>query len=241
MIDLHNHLLPGLDDGATDLESALHLARLAVQDGISHVVCTPHIHPGRYDNSPAGIETARAGLAAALEQAGLTLRLAAAAEVRFGLEVMDSFSRGTLPFLGEWQGNRVLLLEFPPGEFPFAAERLTQWLLERKVVPMIAHPERNKALMRSPAKLKPLLQQGCLLQVTADSVAGRFGPAVQAFSHALLEQDLISVLASDAHDPRHRPPRLGEGLEHAARLVGEARAERLVKHIPWQIAQSHFA
>ncbi|ASL29062.1 tyrosine-protein phosphatase [Azotobacter chroococcum] len=241
MIDLHNHLLPSLDDGAPDLETALQLACFAVQDGITHLVCTPHIHPGRYDNTLAGIEMVRDEFSAALKQAGTPLQIAAAAEVRFGLELMDGFTRGTLPFLGEWQGNKVLLLEFPHGEFPFGAERLTQWLLDRKVMPMIAHPERNKGLLRSPTKLKPLLQQGCLLQVTAASVAGRFGMAAQKFAHALLEQGLVSVLASDAHNLQYRPPLMSEGLEHAARLIGDIEAERLVEHTPWQIAQSHFS
>lgn len=241
MIDLHNHLLPGLDDGAPDLGTALQLARLAVQDGITHLVCTPHVHPGRYDNTPTGIASACAGFRAALQEAGISLRIGAAGEVRFGLELMESFASGSLPFLGEWQGNKVLLLEFPHGDIPFAAERLTQWLLQRKVVPMIAHPERNKALMHNPAKLKPFLQQGCLLQVTAASVAGRFGPAAQALAQALLEQDRVSILASDAHNLQHRPPLLSEGLEYAARIVGDVQAERLVRHTPWQIAQSHFA
>ncbi|TBW09307.1 capsular biosynthesis protein [Azotobacter chroococcum] len=241
MIDLHNHLLPGLDDGAPDLETTLQLARLAVQDGITHLICTPHIHPGRYDNTQAGIEAVRNEFSAALKQAGIPLQVAAAAEVRFGLELMDSLARGTLPFLGEWQGNKVLLLEFPHGEVPFAAERLTQWLLQRQVMPMIAHPERNKGFLRNPGKLKPFLQQGCLLQVTAGSVAGRFGPAAQALAHALLKQGLVNVLASDAHNLQHRPPLLSEGLAHAARLVGDAQAERLVRHTPWQITQSHFA
>ncbi|GAB3371937.1 exopolysaccharide biosynthesis protein [Azotobacter armeniacus] len=222
------------------METALQLARLAVQDGITHLVCTPHIHPGRYDNTLAGIEMVRGEFSAALKQAGIFLQVAAAAEVRFGLELMDGFARGTLSFLGEWQGNKVLLLEFPPGELPFGAEHLTQWLLDRKVMPMIAHPERNKGLMRNPAKLKPLLQQGCLLQVTAASVAGRFGMVAQKFAHALLEQGLVSVLASDAHNLQHRPPLLSEGLEHASRLIGDVKAERLVKYTPWQIAQSHF-
>lgn len=240
MIDMHNHLLPGIDDGAPDLETSLALARMAVQDGITHLVCTPHIHPGRYDNTPISIQRARASFEAALKEQGIPLRVAAAAEVRFGMELMAGVSEGTIPFLGKWQGKKVLLLEFPHGEIPFCAERLISWLLQRNVLPMIAHPERNKELMRTPSRLKPLLELGCLLQVTAASVAGRFGHAAEVLAHALLEQGVVTILASDSHNLQHRPPLLSEGMQRAARIVGDRKAESLVLHTPWEIAQSHF-
>ncbi|AOE83151.1 tyrosine-protein phosphatase [Pseudomonas sp. TCU-HL1] len=241
MIDLHNHLLPGIDDGAPDLETSLALARMAVQDGITHLVCTPHIHPGRYDNTPTSIQAAREHLVNALQAQSIPLRVAAAAEVRFGMELMVGISQGSIPFLGEWQGKKVLLLELPHGEIPFGAERLVSWLLQRNIIPMIAHPERNKGFMRAPARLKPFIEQGCLLQVTAASVSGRFGLAAEELAHALLLQGVVTILASDAHNLQHRPPLLSEGMQHAARLVGEAKAEALVKQTPWEIAQSHFA
>ncbi|SDR82556.1 tyrosine-protein phosphatase [Pseudomonas oryzae] len=240
MIDLHNHLLPGIDDGAPDLATALQLARIAVQDGITHLVCTPHIHPGRYDNDRRSIQAAHRIFNEGLAQAGIDLKVSWAAEVRFGMELMTALVEGALPMLGQWQDKKVLLLEFPHGEIPFGAERLTQWLLQRNVIPMIAHPERNKGIMRTPSKLKPFIAQGCLLQVTASSVAGHFGPTAQDVAHTLLEQDLVTILASDAHNTQHRPPHLREGMEHTARIVGDNRAERLVKDNPWQIARAHF-
>lgn len=240
MIDLHNHLLPGIDDGAHDLEASLALARVAVQDGITHLVCTPHIHPGRYDNTPASIQGAHASIVAALKAANIALQVAAAAEVRFGVELMVGIGQGTIPFLGEWQGSKVLLLEFPHGEIPFGAEQLTAWLLQRNIVPMIAHPERNKGIMRAPSRLKPFLKQGCLLQVTASSVTGYFGQAVQKIAHELLAQGVVTILASDAHNLQHRPPILSEGMQYAARIVGDTEAEALVKQNPWEIVQSHF-
>lgn len=240
MIDLHNHLLPGIDDGAPDLDTALALARVAVDNGITHMVCTPHIHPGRYDNTPDTIRTALHTLARALLEANIPLKISAAAEVRFGMELMQAVEQRTLPYLGRWQGKKVLLLEFPHGDLPFGAEKLTQWLLARDVVPMIAHPERNKTLLRHPARIKPFLQQGCLLQVTAGSVAGHFGSACQDFAHRLLEAGAVTILASDAHNLNHRPPVLHEGMEHAAAIVGHAMARHLVDAAPWEIAQSHF-
>ncbi|MES2917844.1 MAG: CpsB/CapC family capsule biosynthesis tyrosine phosphatase [Pseudomonadota bacterium] len=241
MIDLHNHLLPGIDDGADDLAAALAMARLAVECGTTHLVCTPHIHPGRYDNTPESIEAARRLFVDGLREAGIALQVAAAAEVRFDMEIMAGVSAGRIPFLGKWQGRDVLLLEFPHGEMPFGAERLTQWLLEREVIPMIAHPERNKGVMRTPSRLKAFIDQGCLLQVTAGALVGRFGERAQELAEELLQEGVVTVIASDAHNLQHRPPLLSEGYERAAQLVGEARAEALVRTRPWEIARHHFA
>ena len=241
MIDLHSHLLPGIDDGAPDLATALQLAKVALADGITHMVCTPHIHPGRYDNTPQTIEQALAELRAGLAEQQLALQVSAAAEVRFGMELMLAVKQQQIPFLGLWQQRPVLLLEFPHGELPFGAERLTQWLLQQGIQPMIAHPERNKGLLRDPSKIKPLVQQGCLFQVTAGAVAGRFGQPAQDLAERFLAEGLVTILASDAHNLENRPPVLSEGLAAASALLGEAEAYKLVQDNPWQLAQSKFA
>lgn len=240
MIDLHNHLLPGIDDGAPDLDTALQLARIAVADGITHLVCTPHIHPGRYENTPATIGQALLEFQQGLREHAIPLQVAAAAEVRFGMELMIGVKTNTIPYVGQWQGKNVLLLEFPHGEVPFGAEKLTGWLLQNNVIPMIAHPERNKGLMREPAKLKPFIEQGCLLQVTAGSVAGNFGEVAQDLAIQLLESNWVTILASDAHNVDHRPPVLTAGLAVAAEVLGADAAQRLVSDNPWQLAQHHF-
>jgi len=240
MIDLHSHLLPGLDDGAVDLASAMALARVAAEDGITHMVCTPHIHPGRYDNTIEAIAAAHKNLVDGLSKAAIPLRVAMGAEVRFDMELMAGIRNETVPFLGHWRGSRVLLLELPHGEISFGAELLTSWLLERGVVPMIAHPERNKGVMRAPSRLKTFIDQGCLLQVTAASVVGGFGKAARELSHALLKEGLVTVLASDAHNLKYRPPILSQGMHYAARIVGDAKAQALVRHNPWEIASSLF-
>ena len=242
MIDLHNHLLPGIDDGSPDIETSLQLARMAVAEGITHLVCTPHIHLGRWDNTPITIAAALRDFRAVLAREKIDLKVAAAAEVRFDIEIMQGVLRREIPFVGKWEGENVLLLEFPHGDIPFGAEKLVQWLRERNIRPMIAHPERNRAVMRTPARLRPLLDAGCLVQLTADAVAGRFGQPAQAIAHDLLAAGKVTVLASDAHNVDKRPPSLRAGVEAAAGVLGdEARAERLVRDVPWQLAESRFA
>lgn len=240
LIDLHCHMLPGLDDGPEDLQTSLAMARFAVKNGITHTICTPHIHPGRYENTTQNIKAACSRFAAALKAANINLKIGAAAEVRFDSQLMTRVKDGTIPFLGEWAGRKVLLLEFPHGEVPFGAEKMTKWLLGQGIMPVIAHPERNKGLMQTPAKLKPFIQQGCLLQVTAASVAGGFGSRAQELAHTLLQQGVVSMIATDAHNMQHRPPDMRQGLIAAAKIIGEREAKHLVIDTPWRISQGEF-
>ena len=241
MIDLHTHLLPGLDDGAPDLASALEMARFAAACGTTHLMCTPHLHLGRYDNCAAGIAAALARFTDALTDAGIALQVSAAAEVRFDSELMPLALAGKLPCLGYWQGRQLLLLELPHSHVPAGTIQLARWLMEHGLQPMIAHPERNKGLMSRPEQLRPLLQLGCPLQVTAGSLTGRFGERAQALAERLLLEGQITVLASDAHNLTVRPPNLLPGLTAAIQLVGEPAARRLVEDNPWRITETHFS
>jgi protein-tyrosine phosphatase len=240
MIDLHCHLLPGIDDGPKDMHTSLAMARIAEASGITHMVCTPHIHPGRYDNSAANIRIVCRQFAVAIAEAGIQVQVSYAAEVRFGSELMSMIDDGSIPFVGHWKGRKVMLLEFPHSGIPFGAEQMTRWLLSRGVMPMIVHPERNKGFMQQPARLRPFVQQGCLLQLTAGSVAGSFGDPAQELALDLIKQGVVSILASDAHNLLHRPPDMQPGFEAAKRILGEKSARRLIFDTPWSIAEKHF-
>lgn len=240
MIDIHNHFLPGIDDGARDMQEALAMARLAVADGVTHLVCTPHIHPGIFDNSLETIEPAVDAYRSALEEAGLPLMLAAAAEVHFGVEVMSMFANKTLPWLGEWEGRRVLLLEFPHSGLPFGAERLVDWLLERDVIPMIAHPERNRDFLMTPNRLALFTAKGCLAQVTGSALTDAFGKQPQACAARWIVEGQITCIASDAHNLDRRPPNMSNAARAARELVGEQAADQLTCDNPWKIVASLF-
>lgn len=240
MVDLHSHLLPGVDDGPRVLETALDMARIAVANGTTHLICTPHIHPGRYSNDATSIKRAWEAFATALAQANIPLRTGFAAEVRFGSELIASITQGSLPFLGDWDGRKAMLLEFSDADIPFGAERMTQWMLNQGVLPIIVHPERNMGVMRHPAKLKPFLQQGCLLQITAGSVTGSFGEPAKRLAHALLHEGVVDLIASDAHDINRRPPNISHGLRIAKQIVGERRAKHLVLDTPWKIVRGQL-
>ncbi len=240
MIDLHCHLLPGVDDGAPDLETALDLARLAVDNGITHAVLTPHVHPGRYENTLVSLSPVFESFVAAVSEADIALELALAGEVRVSPEILPMIADGEVPFLGEWQGKPVVLLELPHSHIPPGSDKLVAWLAARDIQPMIAHPERNKDVMRNYDKIEPFIEAGCLFQVTAMSVAGAFGEGAHRRALELLDAGVVTVLASDAHNSKHRPPALEAGRLAAAERVGEAESWQLVRDRPGLLAQSKF-
>jgi protein-tyrosine phosphatase len=235
MIDLHCHLLPGIDDGPETLEEALALARYAVAHGITEARVTPHLHVGRWDNELAGIQEAVEAHRAELDKAGIPLELGFAAEVRLAYEVLPLIEAGRVPFLGELDGYKVMLVELPHSHVPVGSDKFVAWMLDRGIRPMIAHPERNKEIMRDSSKLRPFVAAGCLIQLTADALAGEFGEVCEARAIEFLEQGWVTVIASDAHDIESRPPRIGPGLEVARRILGEDAADSLVHATPRRI------
>lgn len=241
MIDLHCHILPGIDDGPETMDEALELARMVVARGITHSVVTPHIQPGTWDNDRRIIQKTYEQFREALAQAGIDLKLGMAAEVRVCGEIMPLFMQEQLPFLGEWEGSRVMLLELPHGGIPVGTDKLVQWLIQRDVLPMIAHPERNKAIMRDLDKIEPFVDMGCLFQVTAGSLAGQFGGQAQDRAQAIIEEGWATILASDAHNRQHRPPNLDEGRAAAVRFLGEEVAQELVYDAPLKLVSRVFA
>ncbi|PIE25435.1 MAG: capsular biosynthesis protein [Neptuniibacter caesariensis] len=235
MIDLHCHILPGIDDGASSVEEALSLARMAVDDGITHVVFTPHVHPGRYENNVQSIRPVFEKFQEALIENDILLSVKPAGEVRLSVEVLAMFAANQLPFLGEWDDKKVMLLELPHSHVPPGADNLVKWLLDRNVLPMIAHPERNKGFMADSRKLAPFVEMGCLFQLTAMSVTGEFGKPAHELAWQMLDNGWATVIASDAHNENHRPPVLSKALEVAADRLGESEARRLVWGNPARI------
>lgn len=235
MIDLHCHLLPGIDDGPEDLATALRLARHAVAAGVRTSVVTPHMHPGRYANRAANIRAAAANFQQSLDAEGIALEILCSAEVRLDHEILSWVGEEQIPYLGHWQGERVMLLEFPHSHVPVGADKLVAWLLKQGIRPMIAHPERNKDILRSIDKLLPFVRLGCLLQVTAGAVAGTFGEYAQVRAVDLLSRGWVTVLASDAHNMEARPPELEPGRVAAAKIVGEEESWKLVRDRPAEI------
>ena len=232
MIDVHCHLLPGIDDGAATLDEALLLASHAVASGIRKAIVTPHYIPGRFENTLDGIRQRALHFRGELASRHIALEIGFAAEVHVCPEVLAMEDTGVLPVLGSVDGYRILLLEMPDGHIPPGTDKLVAWLLARKIRPMIAHPERNKEVMRNVDKIGPFVEMGCWLQLTGGSVSGVFGPVCQQRSQQMLERGWVTVIASDAHNMSARKPELEPARKAAEEIVGEAESWRLVRERP---------
>lgn len=234
MIDIHNHLLPNLDDGAQNFEESVQLALKLVEEGVTHAIVTPHHLNGRYVNPAGNINELTPQLQEYLDQAQVPLQVSPGQEVRIHSHLIESIREGDIQFLDE--NNRYLLLEFPTAQVPGYTEDLIGDLKHLDVTPIIAHPERNRAIQKDPDILFDLINQGCLSQVTAASLAGVFGSEIQTQSLEMLEHGLAHLVASDMHDLDFRQAYLKEAFSFLEEEMGQERvfqiqncAEHIVK------------
>jgi protein-tyrosine phosphatase len=238
MFDLHCHYLPGVDDGAETLDQGLQLAAAAVANGIEGAILTPHVHPGRYANTRSALQPHFKVFSRALADAGIPLQIRLGCELRLSADSIELLALGEVPMLGFWNSQPVLLLEFPHETVPVGALQAVEHLRTRGYLPMIAHPERNKTLIRDPLRLRSFIEAGCLAQLTAASVCGHFGPPPLRAALAMIEQGWITLVASDAHNLTHRPPVMAEAREALATRYGPDVAHRLTVESPGAIFRS---
>ena len=240
MIDLHCHLLPGIDDGPATLEQAMELCEIAVQEGTTHAICTPHIHSGRWNNTRQIIEQHCNKFQRELERRAIPLHLGFAGEVRLSEQIMTQVENNEIPYYGKVDGYHIMLLEFPHGHIIPGSDKLVRWLLNRKIRPLIAHPERNKQVMKDVDLLLPFIEAGCWLQVTAGSIVGDFGSQAMAVARELLEGDKVMVVASDGHNNQVRRPSMKNAYEFITAEYGEECARRLTITAPARLVAKQF-
>jgi protein-tyrosine phosphatase len=233
MIDLHSHLLPSLDDGATDWEQAVAMARVAVEDGITDVVCTPHWVPGKYDNSRDLILERLTEARNQLTAAGIGLTLHPGQELRLDTTLPARIKSGELLTIGD--GGIYALIELPEESLPRHLDEFFWGLEMQRIKPILSHVERNTVLREEPLRLSRWVEMGYLTQMTAASLADGFTEEIRDFAVLLLEHRLVHMLVSDSHGLRTRTPRLSEGLAVASEVIGTRAAERLVKDTPAQV------
>jgi len=217
-VDIHCHILPGLDDGASTREEALAMARLAVSDGIATVIATPHQLGNYGENRGAGIREACHEFQSLLDAHGIPLRVLPGADVRIEPDLVRKVRDGDVLTLAD-QG-RYVLLELPH-ELYFPLDRLLSQLGEAGLIGILSHPERNLGILSQPGVLEPLHEAGCLFQITAGSLVGTFGPAIRTFSEGLVRRGLVHFVATDAHGSRSRRPLIGRAHRRVASIAGD--------------------
>lgn len=230
MIDLHTHILPGVDDGVSTDDEAVEFARMAVADGVRTIVATPHCKEGFYvnerDTVVAGVERLR-GL---LRDAGVEVSVLPGAEVHLAPELVARVRDGRAPTLAD--NGVTLLLELSLNQHQTDIDSVVFQLRLAGLQVLMAHPERIRYFQDDPARYETLVGQGAWGQVTTGSILGVFGEDARVYTERLLAEGLVHVIASDAHNTRGRPPLLGEAVEAAIPLVGEARARAMVEDAP---------
>ncbi len=226
MIDIHHHLIYGVDDGAPDLQASLDMARTAADEGVTHIVCTPHASREHSFFNPLIEE----------RFAELRERLRGLVELSLGCDfhmmaenVRDAVANPLRYSIG---GKGYLLVEFSWGEIQREMTEMLRDLQKAGYTLIVTHPERYPAVLRQPELVSEWMRMGCLMQVTSGSLYGRFGKAEEAFANALLERNWIHFLATDAHNPVWRAPHLRNGYEFVAMRRGEETARRLCETNP---------
>jgi protein-tyrosine phosphatase len=226
MIDLHTHVLPGLDDGAGTLEEGLEMVKLAATKGTTDLVATPHSN-SEFPFDEQRIDQAFRGLSAL--STGI-VNLYRGCDCHLNLHNLEE----ALVYPAKYTINRsrYLLVELPNFLGPSVVWEQLKALMNARIVPIITHPERNVSLQSGASRLKEWVRGGCLLQVTAQSFLGRFGSEVRHSVESLMNADLVHFVASDAHDCLDRPPNLSEAHAHIASRWGTAKARTLFTDNP---------
>jgi len=229
VIDLHCHILPGIDDGASDLTVSLEMARAFVEQDVTVVACTPHILPGLYHNTGDSIRTAVHNLQAVLDQEGIPLVLVPGADAHMAPDFIAGLRSGRVLSLAD---SRYVLVEPPHHTAPPQLEDFFFKLVVEGYVPILTHPERLSWVPSRYDTIKRLVSAGVWMQITAGSLAGGFGRNALYWAQRMLDEGIVHLLATDAHDAERRPPDLAMGRDLAADRVGAEEAQRLVETRP---------
>ena len=239
MIDMHAHILPGVDDGPATLEESLEMARMAVEDGIRVMVAAPHCLNDLYLNFRAEILSTYDELKSALEKNDIPLTLLPGSEVHLNVEIIDEIKKERLMTIND-RGKHIFL-ELPGQLMLQGTISFIQRLRHMGITPIITHPERNPAIQHDVGLLSELISAGAFSQITADSLTGGFGRHVFRCCKRIIKQDMVHFIASDAHSSGSRPPRLSAGVKKLASMVDEEMVERITVRFPEMVLEGKGA
>lgn len=230
MIDLHTHILPGVDDGVKTMDDALEFARVAAADGTTTVVATPHYRDGFYMNPRAEVVAAVRELNTRLIAAAIPIEVLPGAEVHVCSDLIQRVKDGHAPTLAD--NGRTVLFELSMSQYPVELEQLVFQMKLAGLQVLFAHPERIRYFQEDVRRYEAVVRLGAFGQITSGSVLGQFGEDIEEFSEELLRKRLVHVLASDAHNTRGRPPMLRQAVARVAKWVGDDLADKMTTRCP---------
>jgi protein-tyrosine phosphatase len=237
MIDIHTHILPMIDDGQTLVQESLEMCRIVVNDGIKKIIATPHVQNGLYDLDANKVLEKIHMLNQLLKQEGLDLVLFPGAEVHINDRLLDMEILKESSILTINGGKKYNLLEFPFQWVPPKTEQIIFKLKSMGFTPILPHLERNYRIQRNPNMVVHFVEMGAILQVTAQSITGDFDAAPMKCALWMLKNNLVHVIASDAHSPVARPPILSNAVKVVSDMLGEEAANKMVLEHPRMILE----
>ncbi|HEX4823156.1 MAG TPA: CpsB/CapC family capsule biosynthesis tyrosine phosphatase [Candidatus Polarisedimenticolaceae bacterium] len=230
MIDLHTHILPGVDDGVPTLEAAIDFARVAVQAGTRTIVATPHYRDGFYMNPREQVLEGVRALNAALREAAVDVVVLPGAEVHVCSDLIERVKSRHAPTLAD--NGKTVLFELSMSQYPVDLENLVFQMRLAGLQVLFAHPERIRYFQEDVKRYEAVLRLGAFGQITTGSVLGVFGESIEEFSEELVRKGLVHVVASDAHNTRGRPPVLNDAVARIAGWIGDAHALKMATDVP---------
>jgi len=230
MIDLHTHILPGVDDGVRTEDEAVEFARVSYADGVRLIVATPHCKEGYWQNRRETVLSNVAKLQARLQLEQVQLEIKPGAEVHLCPDLVERVADGRAPTIAD--NGKTLLLELSLSQYPVELENLIFQLKLAGIEPLFAHPERIRYFQDDATRFESAVRLGAYGQITTGSITGLFGRDVQEYSEELLCKGLVHLLATDSHNLRGRPPIMSGALQAVTSLIGEQRAIALCNEGP---------
>lgn len=211
MVDMHNHILYAVDDGASNFDESISIAKELVKEGVTKVIATPHAHHRLYNTDILIVKENLETLNQSLKNRYINLEVSLGQEVRIHEELLSNLSNNKVLTLNN---SNYLLLELPSSNVPLYTPTIISELLTLNIIPIIAHPERNKVFTQQPEVLENLIRVGALAQVTSGSITGHFGKQIQKSALKLIDSNLIHLIGSDTHNLKNRPPLFKKSLEY---------------------------
>jgi protein-tyrosine phosphatase len=226
VFEVHYHLLYGVDDGPETLEESLALAEASISEGVTHIIATPHAN-NEYPFQP---EVNRARLEQLKDLLGDRLTLGLGCDFHLSYENIQDLIKNPTKY--SINGGQYLLVEFPDFGIPPSILDTFYAMQVAGVVPILTHPERNPTLIANPNRIAEWIRCGCLVQVTAGALIGRFGRRSEHMAHELVQKNWVHLIASDAHNLRGRSPKMARAYDLLKEKYGQETADRLCIHNP---------